>query len=72
MQPDESYAKAGSLWQNQDYLYLTTGETVSTLGGGVASFALPLVILTLTRIFHRLAVERWCGAVVCVDCGMGV
>jgi len=48
VQPDESYAKAGSLWQNRDYLYLTTGETVSTLGGGVASFALPLVILTLT------------------------
>ena len=35
----------GSLWRNRDYLFLTSGETVSALGGAVASFALPLVVL---------------------------
>lgn len=35
------------LRRNADYLRLTIGETVSTLGGAVAAFALPLAVLAL-------------------------
>jgi len=49
--------------------YFSFGDAWVALGAVVS-----LSPFALTRIFHRLAVERWCGfgAVVCVDSGMWV
>jgi MFS family permease len=51
MRAVEDEASVGAttpLRRNWNYLALTSGETVSTLGGAVASFAMPLVVLTAT------------------------
>ena len=39
----------GSLWRNRDYVWLWSGQAVSSLGTGVSQFAFPLLILVLTK-----------------------
>jgi MFS family permease len=39
---------APSLWHNRDFLLLWSGQSVSALGSGISSLALPLLILALT------------------------
>ncbi len=40
--------KLPSLWRNHDYMLLWSGQIVSTMGGGMSSFAVPLLILAIT------------------------
>ena len=42
-------AKRASLWRNRDYMLLWSGQTVSSIGGGVSELAFPLLILAITR-----------------------
>jgi MFS family permease len=42
--PDESRP----LWRNRDFMFLWTGQVVSTLGTRIASLAYPLLVLALT------------------------
>ncbi len=41
-------AKLPSLWRNHDYMLLWSGQIVSTMGGGMSGFAVPLLILAIT------------------------
>ena len=43
------HRKPASLWRNQDFLLLSSGQIVSVLGSRISSLALPLLILALTR-----------------------
>lgn len=38
-----------SLWRNRDFLFLMSGQTISTLGSGISGIAAPLLILALTH-----------------------
>jgi MFS family permease len=38
-----------SIWRNQQFLLLWSGQLVSTLGTSISTFALPLLVLMLTR-----------------------
>ncbi|PZR95136.1 MAG: MFS transporter [Candidatus Chloroheliales bacterium] len=41
-------AKLPPLWRNRDYMLLWSGQVVSSFGGGMSNFALPLLILAIT------------------------
>lgn len=47
-EPGQAVQPGSRLRSNRDYLYLTAGQTVSTLGAASASFAMPLVVLSQT------------------------
>ena len=48
-QPPPAPIKRASLWRNRDYMLLWSGQTVSSIGGGVSDLAFPLLILALTQ-----------------------
>ena len=48
--PTHSERRTGaSLWRNRDYLLLWSGQTISSIGGGVSQIAFPLLALLITR-----------------------
>ena len=47
---------------NRDYIYLATGEIVSTIGASAASFALPLIILGVTGSALQASMVATAGA----------
>ncbi|HEU5367515.1 MAG TPA: MFS transporter, partial [Ktedonobacterales bacterium] len=49
LQHSEEERAARPLWRNRDFLLLWSGQSVSTLGTGVSTFALPLLVLALTH-----------------------
>jgi MFS family permease len=49
VQLSEEERAARPLWRNRDFLLLWSGQSVSTLGTGVSTFALPLLVLALTH-----------------------
>ncbi|WP_246382999.1 MFS transporter [Nocardioides stalactiti] len=54
---------AHPLWRQRDYLCLTIGETVSTIGGAAASFALPLIVLAMTESAFAAGVVATAGMI---------
>src|ERR1051326_7194933 len=49
IQVSEEEQAARPLWRNRDFLLLWSGQSVSTLGTGVSTFALPLLVLAITH-----------------------
>ena len=49
MQVSEEERASRPLWRNRDFLLLWSGQSVSTLGTGVSTFALPLLVLAITH-----------------------
>jgi hypothetical protein len=41
-------AKAATLWRNRDYMWLWSGQVISTLGSTASTIIYPLLILALT------------------------
>src|SRR5689334_6637164 len=49
MQNDRQAAKQpSSLWRNRDYLFLWSGQAISSLGTDISQIAFPLLVLALT------------------------
>jgi hypothetical protein len=40
--------KVSPLWRNRDYMFLWSGQLVSSIGSGVSGVAFPLLILAVT------------------------
>ncbi|HKB46170.1 MAG TPA: hypothetical protein VKC57_00630, partial [Ktedonobacterales bacterium] len=41
--------RVAPLWRNGDYLLLSSGQAISSIGSQLSQFALPLFVLALTR-----------------------